>query len=72
MKIYRVAFQERDLGCLLSWHSSRAAAKAALRRLRSEHGERAIGPDFIDPVEIPTDKPGLLRWLNFSVTTDNG
>jgi len=34
--------------------------------------EEAQGPEGVRLVEIPTDKEGLIEWLNANFTTDNG
>lgn len=72
MKIYRCTIYDRDLGTLLSWHSSRREAEQALRREQRERGEPAVGPEGVDAVEIPTDRTGLILWLNTHFDSNNG
>lgn len=74
MKIYRCDFAEggNDRGNLVSWHPSKQEADKNLRKLQKERGEDADGPEGVEAVEIPTDKAGLLGWLNQHFTTDNG
>jgi hypothetical protein len=71
VKVYRLTFHAADEGAMLSWHSSKRDAERALRERRQEFGE-AQGPDDIEAIDIPTDRAGLLTWLNREVTLDNG
>jgi hypothetical protein len=56
MKLYRVSNQSRHAP--QEWAGTQDEA-----RKRSKE----IG-GFFDPIEVPTDKPGLLDWLNKNVT----
>lgn len=76
MKLYRVTWHDRDNGRLYAWIGTQREAHATLREIWDNYeGERADAlndPPVIEPVEIPTDKAGLLSWLNNNFTSDNG
>lgn len=68
MKIWRCSFHgDPDLGNTQSWHPSKAAAMAARRELAEKPASCEI-----ESVDIPTDKAGLIGWLNDHFNTDNG
>jgi hypothetical protein len=72
MKLYRLYWQDMNNGTLQSWHpSKRDAEKAHTKELR-ESSKAAAGPSGIDAIDIPTDKAGLLVWLNTYFVSDNG
>ena len=71
MKIYRCSFHDADEGLIFSWHSSKSEAVEALRSLRSERGG-GNGVEEVETLDIPTDRAGLLGWLNRTFTSDNG
>jgi hypothetical protein len=66
MKVYRLSIQDTDLGTMLEWHPSKRAAQKARSDL--EPGTSAE----IEPIDVPTDRAGLLKWLNDNFTSDNG
>ena len=72
MKLYRCNFYDTDSGCVVSWHSSERQARAALRELQQDRGEAAQGPEGVERVEVPTDRNGLIGWLNINLVSDNG
>ena len=72
MKIWRCDIYDPALGQLVSWHASERKARQALAAFRQERSEPASGPEGVSRIEIPTDKAGLLRWLNTHLTNDNG
>ena len=72
MRIYKVIWQEPDMGVLQSWHASKREAEKALRHQQQELGDMGGGNGWIDAVDIPTTRAGLLNWLNTCFTTDNG
>lgn len=72
MKLYRCTKYDNALGTLLSWHPNRRDAKAELRRHQLERGDTACGPECVESVDVPTDKAGLLTWLNRNLHADNG
>ena len=74
MRVWRVYWQDPDLGTLVRWRSSKAHGKARLKRALDELGDRAdTGPSGVELVEIPTyTKVALINWLNTNMTSDNG
>lgn len=68
MKIWRCTFHgDPYLGTMLSWHRSKRDAMNG----RLELAEDVTSVE-VDAVEIPTDKSGLVAWLNHNFNTDNG
>jgi hypothetical protein len=72
MKIYRCDKYDVIRGRLVSWHASRREAERELRDFQRERGETASGPEGVEEVNLPTNKAGLLIWLNSNLDTDNG
>lgn len=74
MKVYRCNFYDdaNGLGQLVSWHPSRREAERALAGQRRDRGRSACGPEGVEAVEIPTDRKGLIEWLNQNLSSDNG
>lgn len=72
MRVYRCNCYDKDLGQLVSWHGSKREADQYLRNFQKERGGETVGPESVALEEIPTDKEGLLRWLNANLSTDNG
>lgn len=70
MKVYELAHMDASEGACLSWHASKNAVAHALADIRKEHGRDT--PFVVTPHDIPTDRDGLISWLNTHVTTDNG
>lgn len=69
MKLYRIEFgfdEGGDSKIGVAWAGTQAEAKA-------KHKDLMEGDNYdieTTPVEIPTDKPGLLDWLNRNVVGD--
>lgn len=63
MKLYRTEY-EGDPDVVFSWQGTQADAKAARKELEAKS---CVGVKTED-VDVPTDKPGLLAWLNENVT----
>jgi hypothetical protein len=72
MKIYKCVFCDAMNGSCVSWHPNKRGADAELTALRLGRGEGAAGPEGVSLVDVPTDKRGLIEWLNTNLTTDNG
>lgn len=72
MKVYRVMIYDRDEGMTLTWFGNKRVAEKVLRDAQAERDEPAVGPEGVEEVNIPTDKEGLLRWLNANFNRDNG
>lgn len=65
MRIYCVSYDDHDRGTVLHWTGSRQKA---------ERFAREAGPSISTVIkhEIPTDKTGLVDWLNKHFDLDNG
>jgi len=72
MLVYRMEFSDPDSGSLVEWHAAKADAGRRLKYLQEQRGCCATGPEGVSRVHIPTDKVGLIRWLNWHLNTDNG
>lgn len=70
MKIYRCTIYDAHEGAMLSWHASRREAEQALRSEQRERDEPVVGS--VDAIDFPTDRAGLLSWLNAHFDRDNG
>lgn len=72
MKLYRVNLGDRDIGRLVEWFGNKVDAERRLRHWQRENGTDNGGfPESIEAVSVPTDKAGLIRWLNANLGTDN-
>lgn len=71
MKLYRVDARHSEEGTMHEWCGTQADAARAVKKFKNEF---EVDPDSVEvkPVDFPTDKPGLLRWLNVYVIRDNG
>lgn len=68
MRVYQVSFEDGDTNSTLEWFGNqRDADRSAAERRRAGQD-----PVIVRPFDVPTDKAGLLAWLNLYVTTDNG
>ena len=63
MKVYRVQYQNND-GCAYEWYATKAEAKRAIKEIKDEWGDDALFESEPELRVIPTDKKGLVRWLN--------
>ena len=73
MKLYRVNLSDPGAGQVVEWFSNKRDADRRLREWQRENGPDNGGhPEYIQPTEVPTDKAGLLRWLNNNFDLDNG
>jgi hypothetical protein len=63
MRFYKTEGDSREGFTLVKWSGSQAAA-ASDRRALKEDGRIIVETTAI---EVPTDKPGLLAWLNENV-----
>jgi hypothetical protein len=70
LKLFRVRIHHYEKASTLIWRDSAPSAenalKVALKTLPDIKAESSI-----ELVEIPTDKQGLLIWLNENFKTDN-
>lgn len=64
MKLYRIDYDASDDEdtSRIAWEGTQADAKRRAKELEQKHGHWRVD----DPVqvEVPTDKAGLLAWLN--------
>jgi hypothetical protein len=69
--IYKFTYTHPDLAHVVEWYGTKREAEAALMAFKEEEGtEQELAE--IEKVDIPTDKKGLLAWLNLYFTSDNG
>ena len=68
MKLYKCKFFDGG-NVVCSWHQTRYAAESSLEGLQQRRG-KANGGDGVDVVDVPTDKPGFIHWLNQNVTKE--
>jgi hypothetical protein len=71
MKIYRASCWELNLGCLVSWHSSKDKADSWIQENRDNPGFDT-GPHGVTAVDFPKTKREIIDWLNRNLSTDNG
>lgn len=66
MKVWKINYHHPDMGHRLAWAGSLAKAKDLLKAILAEEYDDPSDaePISIEPVSIPTDKAGLLAWLN--------
>lgn len=62
MKLYRIDYETAAGATLSVWCGTQAEARAREKELEREHGRWRVGD--VEAVDVPTDKPGLLAWLN--------
>ena len=67
MKLYRIQAAHDDEGTIYAWAGTQADAKKAAKVMNDEHHFKLRDDPTIEVVEVPTDKKGLLRWLNENV-----
>jgi hypothetical protein len=62
MKLYRIKFFHSQQGEKQQWLGTKAEATVTHNRLRDQHGRHDVSS--IEQVNVPTDKDGLLDFLN--------
>ena len=77
MRIYKLTIDHPEYYNKIRWYSSEAKAKRARAEYRRENpDEPDCSGDFpimhetefeIEKYDIPTDKAGLIRWLNSNI-----
>jgi hypothetical protein len=73
MKVWNLSYHAADIGTMQEWYGSKAAAlkrRAELRRASDDPDD--LEPIAVSQLSIPTNKAGLLAWLNKHVDTENG
>jgi hypothetical protein len=71
MRLYRITMSHADLGTLIGWAGSKREANSKLAAHQREREGEACGPEGVESVEVPTDKLGLIAWLNAYLDVDN-
>jgi hypothetical protein len=69
MQLYRVTSRHAMDGTCYEWCGTKADAAAAAKKAKDDFEVESV---MWEPVEVPTDKPGLMRWLNVHLSRDNG
>lgn len=69
MNLYKTWVHTPDEGCVQVWTGTQADAKLKAKELKAEYPDEGV---YTEPVDVPTDKPGLLAWLNAYFNRDNG
>lgn len=73
MKVYKVYWHDAIQGCQLRWEGSkRDAQRKLMEALKSYETPSDAEPSGVEMCDIPTDKYGLLGWLNLNFGSDNG
>lgn len=67
MKLWRASGSDSNMGSVQVWASSQKAVRELYDN--SYYGKK---PDMVEQIDIPTDKAGLIDWLNQNFGTDNG
>ena len=67
MNLYKITATHDSAGHLCAWEGTQLDAKATAKAMENAATTKPV----ITPTEVPTDKPGLLAWLNANFTSDN-
>ncbi len=72
MRLYKITATDDNFGNgnVVAWAGTQADAKAEAKTMQTEF-ESETKP-VITEVDFPTDKPGLLTYLNLHFARDNG
>jgi len=62
MKLYRIEFDTPENGPMEMWAGTQADAKKLQKELEEQWGRHNV--ENFRATEVPTDKPGLISWLN--------
>jgi hypothetical protein len=72
VRIYCVTLIDSFEGVVQGWAGSKREAKEKLAEMREDFGNPEDDNGDIEQLDFPTDKAGLLSWLNAHFTRDNG
>jgi len=72
MRIWKAFHETASEGCILVWCASKRDAKQLLAMARKSSEPDEFEPSGFEPVDIPTKKQDLIRWLNIQFNRDNG
>ena len=67
MKLYKITAQDMRVGRAVAWEGTQADAKAKAKDMQSSGAVNIK----TETVEFPTDKPGLLVYLNEHFNRDD-
>jgi len=75
MRLYKITSYEPSEGRVFVWAGTQAEAKVAAKKqkdnLTAAYGNTDEKPEVTE-IDLPTDKAGLLAWLNTNFNRDNG
>lgn len=63
MKLYKTSSVSEDTKTSFFWDGTLAAAATTRKSIKAAGHSEIVSED----VDVPTDKPGLLAWLNANV-----
>lgn len=66
MRLYKVSADVTEAQTVAKWAGSMAEARAAKKEIIAEHGVKQSAVSM-DETDVPTNKAGLLEWLNENV-----
>lgn len=68
MKLHRADVSYMD-GVMVFWGASKRQVEREAAKACTEHDGTFLR---LVPVDVPTDRAGLVAWLNSNLGTDNG
>lgn len=71
MRVWKATFDDPDMGIMVCWGATRRLAEAQAESLLGVVPGEPIGEIDVEPVDIPTDKGGLIEWLNLHFDREN-
>lgn len=73
MKLYKVDWLDHDMGWQTAWCSSKRAIPGIKREARRVSRQAIANDDFmVRYMNFPTDKKGLIRFLNIYAAGETG
>ncbi len=72
MRVWKAYWDDVSLGSMQSWHPSKNDARSAFATKKRDGDHSGADSGGYELIEIPTDKAGLINWLNRNFNTDNG
>lgn len=69
MKIHRIKYQDPNGIVRQQFASSDAEASKIGTQLKND--KRTIGKPYREPIDVPTDRAGLIAWLNANAVLVN-
>jgi hypothetical protein len=71
MRLYRITIHDPDWGLVFEWHRNKADAQRRMKELNGERAEHMPECD-LEAMTVPTDKDGLVAFLNVHAGAGNG